>query len=81
MYRYYKVNPFFLSFFSSSVTEIQKVFLSTSTKSTLAPKYSAQLAEATKVIAEVSTFDFEFIPKAKQDMCKAAVPEACYSVF
>ena len=62
-----QVNPFF-EFFSSSVTEIQKVFLSTSTKSTLAPKYSAQLAEATKVIAEVSTFDFEFIPKAKQDV-------------
>ena len=55
---------------------MQKVFLSISTKSTFAPKYSAQLADATKVIAEVNILDFELMPKAIQDICKAAVPDA-----
>ena len=67
---------FFLSFFSSSKVDIQNVFLSISTKSTLAPIYSAPLADATKVIADVNILDFEVIPKAKHERCKAAVPEA-----
>ena len=45
-----------------------------STKSTFAPKNSAQLAEATNVIAEVKILDLLFIPNARQDKCNAAVP-------
>ena len=50
--------------------------MSISTKSTLAPKNSAQFAEATNVTAEVKILDFLFIPNAMQDKCKAAVPVA-----
>ena len=46
-----------------------------SIKSTSAPQYSAQLAEATKVIGVVQTISPLLTPNAKQAMCKADVAE------
>ena len=53
--------------------EILKFSILISTKSTLAPQYSAQLALATNELVHVHTISPLPTPKAKQDMCSALV--------
>ena len=48
--------------------EILKVFSSISTKSTFAPQYFPQFADATKVLEDVQSQSFFFNPKAKQEI-------------
>ena len=45
-----------------------------SIKSTFAPQYKAQFADATKLFGDVQTISF-FKPSAIQEICKALVPE------
>ena len=49
------------------------VFLSMSIKSIFAPQYNAQFADATNVLAEVTTISFLPTSKARQDICNAEV--------
>ena len=63
----------FFSFFSKASIEILKVLGLISTKSTSAPQYKAQLAVATKVLADVQTKSPFFTPKEKHAAWSALV--------
>ena len=54
MYDYNCVNFFVFSNFSSRIGHMQLLLFSISTKIVFAPKYCAQLADATNVIGEVT---------------------------
>src|SRR5688572_30044715 len=61
------------SLLSSAATDMLRVRASMSTKSTLAPAYSAQFAEATKLIGLVHKRDPGPRPSARHAMCRPPV--------